>query len=423
MAKLSDLTFELVFMTDKPMPKLSYQQIECVLRAALQEAHPYDPDAGTYPWIKDVYDDVVVYEFNSKLYRRTYRIDGDSKAKLSDEQEVIEERNYEPVVTTSEFALFSESEEYEVWRGKIFEAGDYPDKDFNMSEEELKAAEARFKPFDIDLEHIDTVLNKKLGRGTKLYAQGKELFAEVQIPKWLSKVLGKSVKVSASWDRSTKTLLGLALCRNPRISDAQLVAAFTLSGEGKPDTNNGGAAPSKPAQKSGGQKDMTLTKRLAALFGRPSDDFDPSKLSYEGEGLKQDFKESEDEVKEPDTQTAAFAKEVQAMRLARLNDLAEAFANEAIAKGKALPAQKDSLVALFKAAAQADSLNESLVHFDSDTGQLKEGTSIAALRKLIQDQPVNELTGEKGKSYFAVENGDEDSAQVEKWRTAMGGKK
>lgn len=113
--------------------------------------------------------------------------------------------------------------------GKIFEAGQYKDKKFEISPEELCEAIADFKPVDLDLEHMPTILDGKLGKleAVALGADGWSLIGTVRLPKWLDEQLGDADrKVSATWDRSTKRLNKLALVRNPRVKDAAVMAAF-----------------------------------------------------------------------------------------------------------------------------------------------------------------------------------------------------
>lgn len=115
--------------------------------------------------------------------------------------------------------------------GLIFRSGNYPDKNFALTPAELKkAAEVFSDSLDIDLEHVPTPLDGKLGQLIAVEANddGTELHGVVAIPKWLDSILPKH-KVSASWDRVTKTLAGLALVRHPRVSDAALMAAFALN--------------------------------------------------------------------------------------------------------------------------------------------------------------------------------------------------
>jgi hypothetical protein len=120
--------------------------------------------------------------------------------------------------------------EYVLRTGKIFEAGAYPDKKFEMSPEELCEAVSQFKPVDIDLEHMPTILDGKLGKleAVALGSDGWSMVGTVRLPKWLDEQLGDADrKVSATWDRETKKLKKLALVRNPRVKDASLFAAFT----------------------------------------------------------------------------------------------------------------------------------------------------------------------------------------------------
>jgi hypothetical protein len=134
---------------------------------------------------------------------------------------------------SAEFELDSEKDsqdgEYILRTGKIFEAGTYPDKQFEISPEELCEAIADFKPVDLDLEHMPTILDGKLGKleAVALGSDGWSLVGTVRLPKWLDKQLGDAErKVSATWDRISKKLTKLALVRNPRVKDAAIYAAF-----------------------------------------------------------------------------------------------------------------------------------------------------------------------------------------------------
>lgn len=112
--------------------------------------------------------------------------------------------------------------------GLIFRAGDYPDKDFRITAEELAEAAADFVAVDTDLEHLPTVLSGKLGKLEAVKVDGDSLYGGVREPEWLKQALGSDPrKVSATWDKAKKRLIGLAYTLNPRISDAQIVAAFT----------------------------------------------------------------------------------------------------------------------------------------------------------------------------------------------------
>ncbi len=119
----------------------------------------------------------------------------------------------------------------------IFRAGNYPDKQFSMSPEEMRAAVAEFSPVAIDLEHKPSVLDAKLGKIVRVHLSddGYTMGGEALIPTWLDSVLGKDDrKLSAAFDRTTKRMIGCSLVRNPRVSDATLMAAFAAYETGLP---------------------------------------------------------------------------------------------------------------------------------------------------------------------------------------------
>ena len=112
--------------------------------------------------------------------------------------------------------------------GLLFRAGEYEDKNFSLTEDELAEAVADFSPVDLDLEHVPTVLDGRLGTADAVWARGSELFGSVTLPRWLDALLEDGErKVSCSWDRATKRIAGLSLVRAPRITDAALYSAFS----------------------------------------------------------------------------------------------------------------------------------------------------------------------------------------------------
>jgi len=139
----------------------------------------------------------------------------------------------EPFTSEADVQFAAESDAESVTRvGKLFACGTYPDKDFEFDQADLQRAIAAFEPVPVDLEHVPSVLDGKLGFVQRVFAgeDGASLYGEVRLPKWLDAVLEDGErKVSATWDRATKTLKGLALVRTPRVSDAALMAAFSAS--------------------------------------------------------------------------------------------------------------------------------------------------------------------------------------------------
>jgi hypothetical protein len=123
----------------------------------------------------------------------------------------------------------------------VFRAGKYPfppeeGGDFEMTPQELASFAGSFQgSVPIDVEHTPTVLDGKLGRVHSLKATPEGVLqGQVELPGWLDRLLGASErKLSALWDRATKTLKRVSLVREPRIPDAtfnqRLVAAFAAA--------------------------------------------------------------------------------------------------------------------------------------------------------------------------------------------------
>lgn len=130
-------------------------------------------------------------------------------------------------------------EQYVIKRGKIFQAGKYEDKNFEMSPEEVTKLVNTFKPVNLDLNHKTTIsrLDSKLGKLAKITCDGKgQLFGEIHLPKWLDEVIAKDengnsvpLGVSCTFHPTTKTLTKLAITDTPRVSDAAVFAAFSAA--------------------------------------------------------------------------------------------------------------------------------------------------------------------------------------------------
>ena len=93
--------------------------------------------------------------------------------------------------------------DFVVRRGTFFQVGDYPDKQFGLTEAEADAAIARFTPVPLNVEHIPTIFDGKLGMVQRLWREGKNILAEYAIPRWLHDVTqGEAIKISSEWSRS-----------------------------------------------------------------------------------------------------------------------------------------------------------------------------------------------------------------------------
>ena len=117
--------------------------------------------------------------------------------------------------------------DFVVRQGTFFQVGDYPDKQFSLTEAEADAAIARFAPVPLNIEHIPTIFDGKLGMVRRLWRDGKNLLAEYAIPRWLHDVTrGEAIKISSEWSRTTKSPQGGAFVLHPRVADAVMLAAF-----------------------------------------------------------------------------------------------------------------------------------------------------------------------------------------------------
>lgn len=121
-------------------------------------------------------------------------------------------------------------------RGRIFVAGDYKDKNFKMTKEDVTETVRKFtSPVPLDLNHHKTLkrLESKLGQLKSVSDDGNgNLFGEVEIPEWLNEVVCKDddgndlpLPVSCAFGKD-KTIVKLALTDNPRVKEAAIFAAF-----------------------------------------------------------------------------------------------------------------------------------------------------------------------------------------------------
>lgn len=367
------------------MDTLSFEDIRQKVADALRIS--FDSSA----WIRAIYPASVIFETSTggsggtpyveKLWSVSYVLGTDGAVTFADDHTEVEKVvSYEPV-TVAGFSLEPghEDGQFVVRTGKVFEAGNYPDKNFSITPQELDTAVAAFSPVANDLEHRQTILSNELGDLSNVRRDGMSLFGDVRIPKWLDKIVGKDpLKVSVAFDRGTKRIIGNALTINPRIKDAQVVAAFN-------DSRNGGTM--KP----------NLFQRMAAFFADAAKDPDMV-ATLEGDSSVTPTEAVKVEAK-PSADFAAIQAENVALKAQlvaeadrKVADIAVAFAQKAISDRKAIPAQKDSLVALFTQAVKDD--NAGQVAF-ADDGTVTEGERVKALRAMIEATPAHTFTAEK----------------------------
>lgn len=390
---------------------------------------------------------------------------------------------------TAELAQFGESGGMVLRRGLIFRAGEYADKNYAMTPEELWAAAEQFAPVPVDLEHTPTVLDHKLGhlQAVELGDDGATLYGTVALPKWLDDQLGGACKVSCTWDRDSKTLTKLALVQTPRVSDAAIMAAFAKAQ--RHDTPHGqftlqfihdqaaraGAICDQPGDSEAGdvttgvvmtarhertamqeihdiatkhgadcksaddgkamayysalaleaaERAQFASKRHSAADMRDiqaihdltvkqgaacSDDHDgdghgdggadmtdkrgrlerfKAWLAGDGEAARElEAIFSDDERDErPDPEKQALMARIAALEGERVKERAAAFADGAIRERRALPAERDMLIAQYTQAAKDDAALGGTVTFARD-GQPAEGTRVESLAALVAARP------------------------------------
>ncbi len=176
----------------------------------------------------------------------------------------------------------------------IFKSGHYPDKNFSMSKDELKETISKFSnPVALGLEHIPTILSNRLGKLVELKDAGEDehgnalMSGLALIPSWLDAIVpAKDRKLSAAFDRTSKSLIGCDFVIKPRVDGAammskhhpfvtEVVVAFSHSPEGKQLTARAKQAVefakkmsvkcSQPSEK--GQKYLKKLHKTAAMFG------------------------------------------------------------------------------------------------------------------------------------------------------------
>lgn len=378
------------------MDTLSFDQVRGLVRDALISAY------GDYQWIVAIYPGSVVFESGSgdmamesgarKLFRVSYAIGSDNAVTLADDkQEVKETLEYEPVKAAT-FSIDSESTtegEFVLRSGKVFEAGDYPDKDFSIDESELDLAVASFSPVPNDLEHRPTILSGKVGTLEGIKREGKDLLGTVKIPKWLDSLIGADpLKVSVAFDRATKRIVGNALTVQPRVGDAQVLAAFNKS-----------AIPRK------GSPMKKLLQALAAQFSQAAaeaEDEQPGTPAVVPEVPKPSDKSAEFAALK--ARTEALEAQLKAESDRKVAEAAAAFAKEAVESRRALPNEAERLSAMFTQALLDD--NSGTVTFSD--GVPTEGDRVANLRALINARIPHTLTEEKLAKFATVpcEGGD-----------------
>lgn len=250
----------------------------------------------------------------------------------------------------------------------LFRMGNYPDKQFDLTPEEAQFSVLPNFPssgVEFDLEHRPTVLSGKLGRLTKVQQSANDpwlLSGECQIPKWLHNILGPDDrKLSVTFDRGTKHIVGCGIVRNPRVGDAAMLAAFATEEE-----------LSKPAE----------TVAIPAVVvpvtqpTQPTQTAEQVQFAKEKAELQQKLAE---EKKKNDAETAG-----------RIAAEAVSFADGEIMANRALARERDHMILEYTIAARDDVRDPSLVQFGTE-----KMSRTGALRRRYLNREPHKLTKEE----------------------------
>jgi hypothetical protein len=269
---------------------------------------------------------------------------------------------------------------------------------------------------DNDLEHVPTVLSGKLGMLTSvsLSESGEELYGEVEIPRWLHDAIGDApIKSSLSWDRESMQIVGNALVLEPRVEDAALMSAYTAFTASQPnaDPPTVVAPATTPAEDISAEAAIGFWSTVRALMTgqdpKPPSvvpgTVPPPQAATAPTGAEEapvSFAESEEYKAMQATiaaltadNTARAARE-QARERDIIAERAATFADAEINALRAVPAERDGLVAAFTDAATDDSSTPRTVTF-SVNGEQKEGSRVDALRARQAARTPHTLTKEQ----------------------------
>ncbi len=106
---------------------------------------------------------------------------------------------------------------------KIFEAGEYPDKEITVTEDDLDAIVGNFAGAPVKVEHTDSPLDP-LGTVKSVWRNGRDLFAKLAFPKDLAAFLERRgvKKLSVALWKDPLRLAEVSLVLAPRVPSASI---------------------------------------------------------------------------------------------------------------------------------------------------------------------------------------------------------
>jgi len=318
-----------------------------------------------------------------------------------------------------------------VRRGPIFKLGDYPDKQFALTADEAKQAIAAFQPVPIDSEHKGSVFDGKLGELQTVELRGDILHGAIAVPQWLHDLFpdGAPIPVSTTWSRGPqKQIIGLALAKTPRVSEAAMMAAFSAS-EGLPTdelatfgdeivqfiakrnstldqkhldsahdalVKAGATCPGAATMNKETPMDEERQSWLSWLLGggkKPTTEISPAAFALVGEPLK---------IPTPDesAEVARLKAELAKATAARITSDATHFAESQITAHKALPAEREAIIAAFTQAAQDDGQHGAVTFTDGKTSSRAEQLTAMFAARTAHTLTTEVITTSEGGALF-----------------------
>jgi len=413
---------------------LSFDDIKGLVKAALQQEHA----GATYIWVRDCYPDSVVYNVEKGsatepgggiYYRRAFTIasgkDNKVSVTLGPIETVTQQTEYKTVKAFS-MAEFSAEADSVVFKGKVFEAGDYPDKGVSFTPAELQAIATQFSPVENDLEHRETILSGQLGKlqNVKAMDGGAWLYGEVALPKWLADLTaGQPIGTSLAFD-ANKRIVGNALTLNPRIPGAQVAAAFAEFVGKRNSTKDhadlqrvhdlavtlgANCATEYTAHSPKEKPTMKIKDAIVAIFSAFSGggNIDPeAELNVGDAPAAPTFTQTPVPAASPEV--VRLNAELASLRSAQVAAEAKRFTDGLVAECKLLPAQADGVRALFSAAVR-DDLAAGGAQFSAESGEFTPGDRTKALIDVFANAPRHQLTKEQLTGALAVFAGKDDA--------------
>jgi hypothetical protein len=327
------------------------------------------------------------------------------------------------LVQVAQFDLngdYQETDDEIIVEGLIFKAGEYKDKNYSMTPAEILTAVEKFTGADVDDSHNErSIFKGKMGRVREVYSpdNGETLWGKVGIKKWVDNAMGDLKRtVSCTWDRTTKTLAGLALTTTPRIEEAVLYAAFIADQEGKQteavfEGRRNSANDHKTIQEIH-DNCMSLGAKCSGDNAEYSSDKTPNdnkelNKTMSDENKTVDFKDSA-EFQAMQTQFASQQAEIERLKADKRHALAESAVKDLKVAKKIVHAEEANLLAAFEKALEDDAKHPEKVTF----GQGQEGTRFDVLKALYEVRPesmiFDETVANNGTALFSQPGNKKD---------------